>query len=160
MTSIFAQLGTQWGAIYSQKVSGGQKIKEGAWLVPEIGFKRYGFLTIAGGTKLGIRTLPDSSKKKVGVTPPHLAATAGGCRYGGCLVYVVEGHASACPQTVGVDKKFVALTLVKQKREVSASIMRPNKNVDLLFHCYLVLVNTILFNLVALGHIFNGKNQL
>ena len=76
MTSIFAQLGTQWGAIYSQKVSGGQKIKEGAWLVPEIGFKRYGFLTIAGGTKLGIRTLPDSSKKKVGVSPPHLAATA------------------------------------------------------------------------------------
>ena len=76
MTSIFAQLGTQWGAIYSQKVSGGQKIKEGAWLVPEIGFKRYGFLTIAGGTKLGIRTLPDSSKKKVGVTPPHLAANA------------------------------------------------------------------------------------
>ena len=73
MTSIFAQLGTQWGAIYSQKVSGGQKIKEGAWLVPEIGFKRYRFLTIAGGTQLGIRTLPDSSKKKVGVTPPHLA---------------------------------------------------------------------------------------
>ena len=77
MTSIFAQLGTQWGAIYSQKVSGGQKIKEGAWLVPEIGFKRYGFLTIAGGTKLGIRTLPDSSKKKVGVTPPHLAGERG-----------------------------------------------------------------------------------
>ena len=73
MTSIFAQHRTQWGAIYSQKVSGGQKIKEGAWLVPEIGFKRYGFLTIAGGTELGIRTLPDSSKKKVGVTPPHLA---------------------------------------------------------------------------------------
>ena len=73
MTSIFAQHRTQWGAIYSQKVSGGQKIKEGAWLVLEIGFKRYGFLTIAGGTELGIRTLPDSSKKKVGVTPPHLA---------------------------------------------------------------------------------------
>ena len=76
MTSIFAQLGTQWGAIYYQKVSGGQKNKEGAWLVLEIGFKRYRFLTIAGGTELGIRTLPDSSKKKVGVTPPHLAATA------------------------------------------------------------------------------------
>ena len=99
MTSIFAQLGTQWGAIYSQKVSGGQKIKEGAWLVPEIGFKRYGFLTIAGGTKLGIRTLPDSSKKKVGVTPPHLAATA----FEYILLYVVEGHASACPRTGGVD---------------------------------------------------------
>ena len=78
MISIFAQHGTQWGAIYSQKVSGGQKIKEGAWLVPEIGFKRYRFLTIAGGTKLGIRTLPDSSKKKVGVTPPHLAGERGG----------------------------------------------------------------------------------
>ena len=76
------------------------------------------------------------------------------------MVYVVEGHASACPQTVGVDVKYVALTLIKLKREVSASIMRPNKNVDLHFHCYLVLVNTILFNLVALGHIFNGKNQL
>ena len=79
MTSIFAQLGTQWGAIYSQKVSGGQKIKEGAWLVPEIGFKRYGFLTIAGGTELGIRTLPDSSKKKVGVTPPHLENVGAPC---------------------------------------------------------------------------------
>ena len=76
MISIFAQHRTQWGAIYSQKVSGGQKIKEGAWLVPEIGFKRYGFLTIAGGTELGIRTLPDSSKKKVGVTPP---APSPGC---------------------------------------------------------------------------------
>ena len=102
MTSIFAQLGTQWGAIYSQKVSGGQKIKEGAWLVLEIGFKRYRFLTIAGGTKLGIRTLPDSSKKKVGVTPPHLAATALQSAGMAHLAYVVEGHASACPQTMGV----------------------------------------------------------
>ena len=81
----------------------------------------------------------------VGYTRDHLAATAGGCRYGGCLVYVVEGHASACPQTVGVDVKYVVLTLIKLKREVSASIMRPNKNVDLLFHCYLVLVNTIYY---------------
>ena len=101
MTSIFAQLGTQWGAIYYQKVSGGQKIKEGAWLVLEIGFKRYRFLTIAGGTELGIRTLPDSSKKKVGVTPPHLANGGALWRY---LAYVVEGHASACPRTVGVGK--------------------------------------------------------
>ena len=61
------------------------------------------------------------------------------------MVYVVEGHASACPQTVGVDVKYVALTLIKLKREVSASIMRPNKNVDLLFQCYLVLVNTIYY---------------
>ena len=131
MTSIFAQLGTQWGAIYSQKVSGGQKIKEGAWLVPEIGFKRYGFLTIAGGTELGIRTLPDSSKKKVGVSPPHLARDVR-ASLGMYLVYVVEGHASACPQTVGVDKKYVTLTLIKLKYYVSASIMKPNNQFELL----------------------------
>ena len=131
MTSIFAQLGTQWGAIYSQKVSGGQKIKEGAWLVLEIGFKRYGFLTIAGGTELGIRTLPDSSKKKVGVTPPHLARHVR-ASLGMYLVYVVEGHASACPQTVGVDVKCVALTLIKLKYDVSASIMKCNIQFELL----------------------------
>ena len=131
MTSIFAQLGTQWGAIYSQKVSGGQKIKEGAWLVLEIGFKRYGFLTIAGGTELGIRTLPDSSKKKVGVTPPHLARDVR-ASLGMYLVYVVEGHASACPQTVGVDVKYVALTLIKLKYYVSVSIMKCNIQFELL----------------------------
>ena len=131
MTSIFAQLGTQWGAIYSQKVSGGQKIKEGAWLVPEIGFKRYGFLTIAGGTKLGIRTLPDSSKKKVGVTPPHLARDVR-ASFDMDLSYVVEGHASACPQTVCVDVKCVALTLIKLKYDVSASIMKCNIQFELL----------------------------
>ena len=130
MTSIFAQLGTQWGAIYSQKVSGGQKIKEGAWLVLEIGFKRYGFLTIAGGTELGIRTLPDSSKKKVGVTPPHLARDVR-ASLGMYLVYVVEGHASACPQTVGVDVKCVALTLMKLKYDVSAYIMKRNNHFEL-----------------------------
>ena len=131
MTSIFAQLGTQWGAIYSQKVSGGQKIKEGAWLVPEIGFKRYGFLTIAGGTELGIRTLPDSSKKKVGVTPPHLARDVR-ASFDKDLSYVVEGHASACPQTVCVDVKCVALTLIKLKYDVSASIMKCNIQFELL----------------------------
>ena len=131
MTSIFAQLGTQWGAIYSQKVSGGQKIKEGAWLVPEIGFKRYGFLTIAGGTKLGFRTLPESSKKKVGVTPPHLARDVR-ASFDMDLSYVVEGHASACPQTMGVDVKCVALTLIKLKYDVSASIMKCNIQFELL----------------------------
>ena len=131
MTSIFAQLGTQWGAIYSQKVSGGQKIKEGAWLVPEIGFKRYGFLTIAGGTKLGFRTLPESSKKKVGVTPPHLARDVR-ASFDMDLSYVVEGHASACPQTVCVDVKCVALTLIKLKYDVSASIMKRNNQFELL----------------------------
>ena len=37
-----------------------------------------------------------------GDRPDHLAATAIGCRYKK-LAYVVEGHASACPRTVGVD---------------------------------------------------------
>ena len=142
MTSIFAQLGTQWGAIYYQKVSGGQKIKEGAWLVLEIGFKRYRFLTIAGGTELGIRTLPDSSKKKVGVTPPHLARDVR-ASLGMYLVYVVEGHASACPQTVGVDVKYVALTLMKLISEVFASIMKRKNNVQLFFSCYLGSISTI-----------------
>ena len=131
MISIFAQHRTQWGAIYSQKVSGGQKIKEGAWLVPEIGFKRYRFLTIAGGTELGIRTLPDSSKKKVGVTPPHLARDVR-ASFDKDLSYVVEGHASACPQTVCVDVKCVALTLIKLNYDVSASIMKCNIQFELL----------------------------
>ena len=34
------------------------------------------FLLRAGGTELGFRTLPESSKIKEGVSPPHLAATA------------------------------------------------------------------------------------
>ena len=34
------------------------------------------FLLRAGGTELGFRTLPESSKIRDGVSPPHLAATA------------------------------------------------------------------------------------
>ena len=49
-----------------------------------------------------------------------------GRRLGMYLVYVVEGHASACPQTVGVDVKCVALTLIKLKYYVSASILNRN----------------------------------
>ena len=141
----FPGYGARWGAIYLGKSGGGRSNFQILRLVPEIPVFEGNFLLIADGTKIGFRTLPESSNIFVGVTPPHLAATAGGCRYGGCLVYVVEGHASACPQTVGVDVKYVALTLIKLKREVSASIMRPNKNVDLLFHCYLVLVKTIYY---------------
>ena len=114
MISIFAQHRTQWGAIYSQKVSGGQKIKEGAWLVPEIGFKRYGFLTIAGGTELGIRTLPDSSKKKVGVTPPHLAGMVAPCCDNGHMSSKgMPRHAHgrwALMQVCGVDVTDVSLS--------------------------------------------------
>ena len=55
-----------------------------------------------------------------------------GRRLGMYLVYVVEGHASACPQTVGVDVKYVALTLIKLKYDVSASIMKRNNQFELL----------------------------
>ena len=34
------------------------------------------FLLRAGGTELGFRTLPESSKIRDGVSPPHLAANA------------------------------------------------------------------------------------
>ena len=61
------------------------------------------FLLRAGGTELGFRTLPESSKIRDGVSPPHLAATALQSAGKAYLAYVVEGHASACPQTVGVD---------------------------------------------------------
>ena len=48
------------------------------------------------------------------------------------LPYVVEGHASACPQTVRVDVKCVALTLIKLKYYVSASILKGNNQFELL----------------------------
>ena len=89
------------------------------------------FLLRAGGTELGFRTLPESSKIRDGVSPPHLARHVR-ASLGMYLVYVVEGHASACPQTVGVDVKCVALTLIKLKYYVSASIMKPNNQFELL----------------------------
>ena len=61
------------------------------------------FLLRAGGTELGFRTLPESSKIRDGVSPPHLAATALVTSQGRDLAYVVERHASACLRTVGVD---------------------------------------------------------
>ena len=39
-----------------------------------------------------------------GDRPDHLAATALNSAGGADLAYVVEGHAPACPQTVGVGK--------------------------------------------------------
>ena len=63
--------------------------------------------------KLGTGPSPASPYFNVLTGTDHLAATAVGCRYEMYLVYVVEGHASACPQTVGVGVKYVALTLIK-----------------------------------------------
>ena len=127
----FPGYGARWGAIYSGKSGGGRSNFQILRLVPEIPVFEGNFLLIAGGTKIGFRTLPESSNIFVGVTPPHLARDVR-ASLGMYLVYVVEGHASACPQTVGVDVKCVALTLIKLKYYVSASIMKPNNQFELL----------------------------
>ena len=89
------------------------------------------FLLRAGRTKIGFRTLPESSNIFVGVSPPHLAPDVR-ASFDMDLSYVVEGHASACPQTMGVDVKCVALTLIKLKYDGSASIMKCNIQFELL----------------------------
>ena len=127
----FPGYGARWGAIYSGKSGGGRSNFQILRLVPEIPVFEGNFLLIAGGTKIGFRTLPESSNIFVGVTPPHLARDVR-ASLGMYLVYVVEGHASACPQTVGVDVKYVALTLIKLKYDVSASIMKRNNQFELL----------------------------
>ena len=127
----FPGYGARWGAIYSGKSGGGRSNFQILRLVPEIPVFEGNFLLIADGTKIGFRTLPESSNIFVGVTPPHLARDVR-ASLGMYLVYVVEGHASACPQTVGVDKKYVALTLIKLKYDVSASIMKCNIQFELL----------------------------
>ena len=66
-----------------------------------------------------------------GNNPAHLARDVR-ASFDMDLSYVVEGHASACPQTVGVDVKCVALTLIKLKYYVSASIMKRNNQFELL----------------------------
>ena len=127
----FPGYGARWGAIYSGKSGGGRSNFQILRLVPEIPVFEGNFLLIAGGTKIGFRTLPESSNIFVGVTPPHLARDVR-ASLGMYLVYVVEGHASACPQTVGVDVKYVAWTLIKLKYNVSASIMKCNIQFELL----------------------------
>ena len=48
--------------------------------------------------------VPPRAAKTAGNNPDHLAATALISAGGADLAYVVEGHASACPQTVDVSK--------------------------------------------------------
>ena len=127
----FPGYGARWGAIYSGKSGGGRSNFQILRLVPEIPVFEGNFLLIAGGTKIGFRTLPESSNIFVGVSPPHLARDVR-ASFDKDLSYVVEGHASACPQTVGVDVKCVALTLIKLKYDVSASIMKCNIQFELL----------------------------
>ena len=127
----FPGYGTRWGALIFGKSGGGRSNFKILWLDHEIPNPIQIFLTKAGSTELGFRTLPESSKNFVGVSPPHLARDVR-ASLGMYLVYVVEGHASACPQTVGVDVKYVALTLIKLKYYVSVSIMKRNNQFELL----------------------------
>ena len=130
-SKYFNHAGTRWGANNFGKSGGGRSNFKILWLDHEIPNPIQIFLTKAGSTELGFRTLPESSKNFVGVSPPHLARDVR-ASLGMYLVYVVEGHASACPQTVGVDVKYVALTLIKLKYDVSASIMKRNNQFELL----------------------------
>ena len=52
------------------------------------------------------RTLPVGRRQMGRCGPAHLAATAFDTRATLNWPYVVEGHASACPQTACVDVKF------------------------------------------------------
>ena len=138
----FPGYGTRWGALIFGKSGGGRSNFKILWLDHEIPNPIQIFLTKAGSTELGFRTLPESSKNFVGVSPPHLARDVR-ASLGMFLVYVVEGHASACPQTVGVDVKYVALTLIKLCYEVLASIMKRNNQFELLLPVIYYSINTI-----------------
>ena len=98
------------------------------------------FLLRAGGTELGFRTLPESSKIRDGVSPPHLAATA----LEG-VVWVEFGirRRKACLRTVDVDVKYVALTLITLLYNVSASITERNIQFELLLAVIYNSLNTI-----------------
>ena len=75
-TKYFNHAGTRWGALIFGKSGGGRSNFKILWLDHEIPNPIQIFLTKAGSTELGFRTLPESSKNFVGVSPPHLAATA------------------------------------------------------------------------------------
>ena len=112
----FPGYGTRWGALIFGKSGGGRSNFKILWLDHEIPNPIQIFLTKAGSTELGFRTLPESSKNFVGVTPPHLAATALQSAGMAHLAYVVEGHASACPQTVGVGTLCGVVQMTTEER--------------------------------------------
>ena len=75
-TKYFNHAGTRWGANNFGKSGGGRSNFKILWLDHEIPKFLQDFLSIAIRVKIGFRTLPESSNIFVGVTPPHLAATA------------------------------------------------------------------------------------
>ena len=77
-SKYFNHAGTRWGALIFGKSGGGRSNFKILWLDHEIPKFLQDFLSIAIRVKIGFRTLPESSNIFVGVTPPHLAATAEG----------------------------------------------------------------------------------
>ena len=75
-SKYFNHAGTRWGANNFGKSGGGRSNFKILWLDHEIPKFLQDFLSIAIRVKIGFRTLPESSNIFVGVTPPHLAATA------------------------------------------------------------------------------------
>ena len=75
-SKYFNHAGTRWGALIFGKSGGGRSNFKILWLDHEIPKFLQDFLSIAIRVKIGFRTLPESSNIFVGVTPPHLAATA------------------------------------------------------------------------------------
>ena len=71
-SKYFNHAGTRWGALIFGKSGGGRSNFKILWLDHEIPNPIQIFLTKAGSTELGFRTLPESSKNFVGVSPPHL----------------------------------------------------------------------------------------
>ena len=75
----FPGYGTRWGALIFGKSGGGRSNFKILWLDHEIPNPIQIFLTKAGSTELGFRTLPESSKNFVGVSPPHLENVGAPC---------------------------------------------------------------------------------
>ena len=86
-SKYFNHAGTRWGALIFGKSGGGRSNFKILWLDHEIPKFLQDFLSIAIRVKIGFRTLPESSNILVGVTPPHLAATAKSDLAGAWLLY-------------------------------------------------------------------------
>ena len=84
-SEYFNHAGTRWGANNFGKSGGGRSNFKILWLDHEIPKFLQDFLSIAIRVEIGFRTLPESSKNFVGVTPPHLAEDCG-CRWSGFVI--------------------------------------------------------------------------
>ena len=98
-SEYFNHSGTRWGANNFGKSGGGRSNFKILWLDHEIPKFLLNFLSIAIRVEIGFRTLPESSKNFVGVTPPHLARDVrasfgyvfGICRRRACLGMPTDG---------------------------------------------------------------------